>query len=431
MKRNFVVVSMGLLLLTSCKKGDFNPFCDGQFNKVYGGSQDEGAKSIFATPDGGYLFAGWAYSNDQDVSGNHGRSDVWLVKIACNGRIQWQKTFGGSDIDAANSITTDPEGNVMIAGTIFSNDGNVTHNNGGSDAWILKVDQMGNLVWEKNFGDARSDDAACVINAEGGGYIALIVSDADVTDQLGNWDVWVLKLDNNGNELWRTVLNNDKFDFGYKIINSNDGGYIMVGSTSSDIFDDAWVVKLDASGHKLWDKKFGGTNAEAFHSIVSVNGGYVAVGSTSSDDGDVVGKHPGLEPSEDVWLVKIDETGNLIWQKCLGGSGTDQGEAIVKTSSGGYAIAGSTQSNDGDVSGNHGSSSDAWIVEVDGVGNKIWQRTFGGTGQFGDSFFDLIKNPGNEYVAAGGTNSNDGDITGNHGAEDAWVITIKKPTVKY
>ena len=205
----------------------------------------------------------------------------------------------------------------------------------------------------------------------------------------------------------------------------------MVGSTSSDIFDDAWVVKLDASGHKLWDKKFGGTNAEAFHSIVSVNGGYVAVGSTSSDDGDVVGKHPGLEPSEDVWLVKIDETGNLIWQKCLGGSGTDQGEAIVKTSSGGYAIAGSTQSNDGDVSGNHGSSSDAWIVEVDGVGNKIWQRTFGGTGQFGDSFFDLIKNPGNEYVAAGGTNSNDGDITGNHGEEDAWVITIKKPTVKY
>jgi hypothetical protein len=430
MKRNFLLVSTGLVLLTSCIKDHFPPHCDGQFNNVYGGSENEGAYSIFAASDGGYLFGGWTLSNDQDVSGNHGREDVWLVKLDCNGRIQWQRAFGGSSSDAAFDITPDPQGNVMIAANTYSNDGDITHNNGGSDAWILKVDQLGNLVWEKNFGDVRGDDAISVINAPGGGYIVLIISDADVSGQHGNEDVWVIKLDNDGNELWRTVLNNDSYDLGLKIINSNDGGYILVGTTNSGNGDDAWVVKLDASGNKLWDKKFGGTSGDRFYSIITVDGGYVAVGSTNSLDGDVVGKHPGIDPNSggeasDVWVVKFDESGNMIWQKCLGGSLTDQGYAIVKTSSGGYAISGATDSNDGDVSGNHGGY-DAWIVEIDGLGNIVWQKTFGGTGVFGDGFHDLIKISGqDDYIAAGATDSNDGDITGNHGLQDAWVITIK------
>jgi len=197
MKRNFVVVSMGLLLLTSCKKGDFNPFCDGQFNKVYGGSQDEGAKSIFATPDGGYLFAGWAYSNDQDVSGNHGRSDVWLVKIACNGRIQWQKTFGGTGYDNLYSMMKTSDGNFVLCGETRSQDIDPLNYKGGAgDAWLVKIDPSGNQQLQKLFGGTDEEWLYSVIEGPNKKFITIGITfsnDKDVIGLHGYGDAWIMR----------------------------------------------------------------------------------------------------------------------------------------------------------------------------------------------------------------------------------------------
>ena len=403
------------------------------FNKIYGGSMDDRANAFDKTQDDGYIMAGFTFSNDGDISGNHGLTDAWVIKLDGNGNKVWQKVLGGTGSDQATSIKTTSDGGYIMVGTTTSNDGDVSYHaiNSYNDVWVVKLDGNGNIVWQKILGGVNEDFANSIGVTPDGSYIlagSTSSTDGDVKGNHGSGDAWVVKLDAGGNILWQKALGGTHYDQANSITSTPDGGYIMGGWTTSNDGDisgyhggsnDAWVVKLDGSGNLVWQKTLGGTDYDYAASITPTSdGGYIMTGSTMSNDGDVSGNHGNY----DAWIVKLDGYGNKIWQKALGGSDRDLTSSMTITSDGGYLIAGSTGSNDGDVNGNHGDY-DAWIFKLDASGNLLWQKTFGGT--VAESAYSIIPTSDSEYVMAAHANSNDGDLISNHGNGDAWIVKFK------
>lgn len=208
---------------------------------------------------------------------------------------------------------------------------------------------------------------------------------------------------------------------------TNDGGFIVAGSTHSDDgnvsgnhgMSDFWIVKLDSEGVLEWQKCLGGSGHDWAHSVQqTADGGYILAGSTESNDGDVTGNHGG----QDFWIVKLKEDGELEWQRCLGGSSNDTASAVQQTIDGGYIVSGYTESNDGDVSGNRGNS-DYWLVKLSSSGDLLWQKCLGGSDH--DYSHSLQQTTDGGYILAGSSRSNDGDVTGNQGDYDFWVVKLE------
>jgi len=168
-----------------------------QWQKSLGGSANELARSIQQTTDGGYIFVGYSDSNDGDVVGNQGIIDYWIVKLDNTGSIQWQKSLGGSNFDYGWSIRQAIDGGYIVAGYSNSNNGSVTSNHGSNDCWILKLNNLGNLQWQKSFGGSGFDYGWSIGQTIDGGYIILGNSssnDGDLTFNHGGWDFWIVKL---------------------------------------------------------------------------------------------------------------------------------------------------------------------------------------------------------------------------------------------
>ena len=183
---------------------------------------------------------------------------------------------------------------------------------------------------------------------------------------------------------------------------------------------DMWVVKLTSSGNIAWQKCLGGSETESSYGAFVQEipgGGFIIAGDTDSNDGDVSGNHGSM----DGWVVKLSSTGVLVWQKCLGGSNLEPFESIQPTPEGGFIVAGWTYSNDGDVSGNHGGS-DEWVVKLNSTGNIEWQKCMGGSG--GDHATSIDQTTDGGFIVGGYTNSNNGDVNGNHGDLDFWVVKL-------
>lgn len=209
------------------------------------------------------------------------------------------------------------------------------------------------------------------------------------------------------------------------IIKLSDGNFLVCGATASAFPGvhgdyDAFLAKLNPNGKTLWMKFYGGSGFDNFFNVMQYNdGSFIAVGTTNSNDGDVSGNHGG---DHDGWVVKLSANGNLQWQKCYGGSGDDQLTSVTKGSGNTFVVAGFSTSNDGDVNENHGDY-DGWVVKSDKNGNILWSKCIGGSSY--DDIFGINKVAGNHYVATGGTASNDGDISGNHGGDyDAYAIRL-------
>jgi len=225
---------------------------------------------------------------------------------------------------------------------------------------------------------------------------------------------------------WQKCLGGTESDYANSIQPTPDGGYIVAGFTNSTNGDvtgkhggyDAWVVKINSTGSLQWQKCLGGTSFDEAKSIQSTpDGGYIVAGYTQSTNGDVTGNHGGA----DAWVVKLSSTGSLQWQKCLGGTGADEAWSIQPTPDGGYIMAGYTDSTDGDVTGNHGLN-DAWVVKLSSTGSLQWQKALGGmNGDFANS---IKPTPDGGYIVAGYNYSNNGDVTGNHGDADVWVVKL-------
>jgi hypothetical protein len=347
---------------------------DIQWQKSLGGSSDDRATSIQQTTDSGYIVAGWSSSNDGDVSGNHGGYDYWIVKLTKNGDIQWQKSLGGSDYDLANSIQQTTDSGYIVAGTSNSNDGDVSGNHGNIDYWIVKLKKNGDIQWQKSLGGRNFDWANSIQQTTDGGYVVAgwsYSNDGDVSGHHNLGDYWIVKLKKNGDIQWQKSLGGSSEDDAYSIQQTTDSGYIVAGySFSNDgkvsghhggsFNADYWIVKLTKNGDMQWQKSLGGSGGESANSIQqTTDSGYIVAGGSSSNHGDVRGNHGG----GDYWIVKLTKNGDIQWQKCLGGSGGDGASSIQQTADSGYVVAGTSNSIDGHVSGNHGGY-DYWIVKL-------------------------------------------------------------------
>ncbi len=403
-----------------------------EWQKALGGTADDNGRSVQLTNDGGYIMAGGTLSNNGNVSGNHGGEDFWVVKTDASGSISWQKTFGGTGGEQANAVQQTADGGYIVAGHANSTNGDVTGVHGSYDMWVVKLDASGNLVWQKALGGTGTEEAYSISQTADGGYIVSglsISNNGDVTGNHGNNDWWVVKLTSTGAITWQKSLGGTGTEGAYFVRQTADGGYIVAGGTSSTNGDvtgahgggDCWIVKLDTAGNLVWQKALGGTASDEAYSVKSTpDGGYIVTGYINSTNGDVTGNHGGT----DAWVVKLDATGNITWQKALGGTANDIGFNVNLTTDGNYIITGYAASTNGDVTGNLGSN-DAWVMKVSAYGDLIWEKTLGGTGDDQGQGIQEVADGG--YIVLGRSSSNNGDVTGNHGSTDFWLAKLIPP----
>ena len=310
-----------------------------QWDKTFGGSDNDFGYSVQQTSDGGYVIAGYTDSYGA------GEWDVWLIKTDSEGNEQWDSTFGGSGEDVGYSVQQTSDGGYIMAGSTRS------YGVGYSDVWLIKTDSEGNEQWDKTFGGSDDDFGYSVRQTPDGGYI---IAGWTASYGAGPGDVWLIKTDSNGNELWNNTFGDSDWERGYCVRQTSDGGYVIAGVTqpygtgSSDVR----LIKADSRGNELWNNTFGGSDWERGYSVQQTSdGGYVIAGVTQ----------PYGTGSSDVQLIKTDSEGNEQWDKTCGGSGDDYGRSVQQTSDGGYVIAGDT--------GSYGAGEwDVWLIKTDSEG---------------------------------------------------------------
>lgn len=394
-----------------------------QWQKCLGGSNVDEASSIQQTSDGGYIVVGYSKSTNGNVTNNYGEDDIWLVKLDNIGNVQWQKSLGGSSTERSKSVLQTSDGGYILCGYTFSTNGQVTNNNGFVDAWVVKVDSVGNILWQKTFGGEYSDYANYIIQTNDGGYIFT----GETQESTSPANLWIVKLNNLGIMEWQRTYGGSSFDFGNYITQTSDNGYIVSGNTYSDDGDvvgfhggtDYWILKLDNSGNLQWNRCYGGSSFEGVYSIIqTTDGGYIMTGETLSNDGDVLNNTFGLS---NAWVVKINSTGNIQWQKTYGGSGQDIAYRVIQTNDGNYIFFCGTNSNNGNVTNNNGNL-DFWLVKVNSTGTLLWQKTYGGSQR--ETPQDFKKTSDGGFILCGSTTSNNGNVSGNNGSADYWVVKL-------
>jgi len=255
---------------------------------------------------------------------------------------------------------------------------------GSEDIYVVKLDSSGNVVWTKTIGGSLTDGAGSIIQSSDGGYV---VAGGTLSFGAGYADFYVVKLDSSGNVLWTKTIGGSNDDEAISIIQSSDGGYVVAGNTRSFGAGggDMYIVKLDSAGNVLWTKTIGGSGDDvAFSIIQSSDGGYVVAGWTDSFGAGYA----------DFYVVKLDSSGNVQWTKTIGGSNDDEARSIIQSSDGGYVVAGYTESFGVGARG-------FYVVKLDSSGNVVWTKTIGGSS--GDEAWSIIQSSDGGYVVAGGT----------------------------
>lgn len=403
---------------------------------TFGGSTNELGSSIIAFNDGSYAVVGFTQSIDGDVvtSKVDSQYDFWILKFDADDNLLWKKLYGGSsDEKAYKAIHTSDDG-FAVVGYAKSNDGDVSFNEGFEDVWILKLDNSGNIEWQKTTGFSGVDQGLSLIQTADNGYLIGGILDVTSSGGLGNkqsktqhagGDYWLIKLNITGEITWRNFFGGSNTDTCNDIVETTDG-YVLIGSSDStdvDITDnkgsyDFWVVKTDKNGDLLWEKNFGGSEIDEARAVVKTSDGdFIIVGDTRSNDKDITFNSGGA----DCWIIKIDTEGELLWEKTFGGSSFDVARSIKSTADNGYVISGSSRSLDNGFT-NQGQN-DAWVLKISSEGNEEWQETIGGSNI--DFLYDTIELNDGSYVAVGESSSNDGDMHTNKGFSDLLIIKLK------
>lgn len=404
-----------------------------QWESVLGGSDEDQATFGLQTLDGGYVVVGSTASNDYDVSGNHGAYDYWVVKLNSQGNIDWQKTLGGSSVEDVRWIIQTADSGYMVCGSSSSHNGNVTGHHGGyeEDYWIVKLNKKGIIKWQKSYGGSKRDHAVCISRTIDSGYIISGITystDGDVTHNGDSnyGDNWIVKIDSIGNIKWQKTYGGSGSEYPATIKQTFDKGYIIAGYSNSHDGDithnhgdfDYWVFKIDSLGVMQWQKSLGGSKADYAYSIIQLNdSGYILAGRTSSKNGNVTGNHG----NTDYWIVRLGNQGDIKWQKTYGGSNQDEARSMQQTSDGGFVIAGFSASTNDDVTSNHGGIDD-WVIKIDSTGILQWQKTYGGSKEDVATCIQTTSDGG--YVLFGDTQSNDGDVTKYYNGANFWVVKL-------
>lgn len=368
----------------------------------YGGDERDNLFSAIETPDGGYLLLGQSLSapSGDKTAPLYGSYDIWVVKIDENGNVIWDKTYGGDNLEFISSIIETSNGYILCGNSLSDISGNKTTPNLGTyDIWLVEIDFAGNILWQQSYGGDGADRPSDIITTSDNNILITAVSSTSNSGDFGQTnygaiDYWVLKLDLNGTLLWQQNYGGSGFDEARKVVETIDGNYIIVGFSNSPISGtknstnygdyDIWIIKIDPNGNLLWEKSYGGDAYDASYNVVEVNNGYFITGSSLSD---ISGNKTEISfGNSDFWGFKIDENGNIIWQKTIGGTLSDGCNSIVKNSDGTFLLGGSSNS---PISGTKTVSSygntDFWLVKLD---EEVLQTTL-----FDQQDFLLYPNP--------------------------------------
>jgi hypothetical protein len=330
----------GGYIITGTKNGSVfliktNTFGDSLWYKTYGGSNGDGGSEVHQTNDGGYIVLGYT------ASFGAGSNDVYLIKTDSFGDTLWSKTYGLSSSDIGYSVRQMIDSGYFIVGTI-----------GSSYIYVIKTNSIGDTIFTKTFHKNTNDDGMSGQQTTDGGFIIV----GTTADGIGNYeDVYLIKLQPNGDTSWTKTYGGVGHDYGNSIQQTADGGYIIAGGTSSfgAGSTDVYLIKTDSLGDTLFTKTYGGTDDEAASSVAqTTDGGYIITGCTNSFGAGLY----------DVYLIKTDMFGDTLWTRTFGGTGEDIGYSVQPTSDGGYIITGSTTS--------FGVGNHIYLIKTDANGNK-------------------------------------------------------------
>lgn len=434
---------------------------DIEWDKTYGGSSHEELRKILQTDDGNYVIGGWSSSGitGEKSDFSRGDRDFWILKInSSNQNIIWQKTIGGSGWDALYDMKLTPDGGFIIGGSSTSGISGEKNevNKGGFDYWVVKLDSLGNIEWQKTIGGSGHDRLYSISNTNNNGYIIGGWSDSNISgdkleNSLGGVDYWILKLDNSGNIEWQNTIGGSGDESAYPdllidrgdtvgavpIIQTIDGGYLLGGPSNSNISGDKsenskgefdiWLLKLNNNGVIQWQKTIGGSLSDRVHSIYQTYDGGFILGSSSKSNisGDKTENSFG---NWDSWLIKINNSGTILWQKTIGGSDWDVTKDIVEKNNNTRDIVfgGLTKSQ---PSGNKTSpkygSNDYWLVKVDSNGSNIlWQKSAGASSWDNLRSFQITNDNG--FILGGDSQSgaNNDKSEPSRGTRDYWVVKL-------
>lgn len=438
------------------------------WQKSFGGSKNDLSSFIKPASDGGFILGGSSHSNiSGDKSENNWdttlvTADFWIIKLDSAGNIQWDNTIGGFSNDRMGDFSNERMGDIvetndggfLVGGASKSNtSGDKTENTcvyQNYDYWVVKINSSGVIEWQNTIGACGDEFLCSMVQTSDEGYLLGGYSNSNIScDKTelnnagisgggypgcsgGTSDYWILKIDTTGNILYQKTLGRGFWasELLASVTNTNDGGFIC-GGQSDGIYSppiygvyDNWIVKLNANFTVQWQKVIGGSGMEKSGITKQLSDGNYILGSTSASDSSGLKTEPSFG-SFDFWVLKLDTVGNIIWQKTIGGSGNDRLISISPTFDNGIICGGFSNS---PISGLKTSANfglyDYWIVKLDSLGNIEWQRTIGGKGN--DFIGSVNQLPNGHYLVGGSSDSN---ISGNKtvnskGGSDYWAFEL-------
>ena len=369
------------------------------WDRRFGGTDFDFLYSFQQTTDGGFILGGYSRSGigGDKTQGNYGIYDYWIVKTDSLGNKQWDKVLIGANVDYLYSIQQTTDGGFILGGHSDSGIGydKTQATWGTGDYWIIKTDSLGNKQWDKDFGGTSNDELFSLQQTSDGGYILGGWSTSRISGNKtqDNWDTifpissdfWIVKIDSGGNKQWDKDFGGTGEDKLFSLQQTSDGGYILGGYSNSGISGnktqqcwglyDYWIVKTDSLGNKQWDQDFGGTDYNWFCFLQQTpDGGYILGGYSNSGIGG--NKTQPCWGLYDYWIVKTDSLGNKQWDKNFGGTDMEELWKVSQTTDGAYLISGDSYSPiSGDKTENNFGLEQTWVLKIDSLGNKLWDKT--------------------------------------------------------
>lgn len=409
-----------------------------EWQRCYGGTDDDTGYSIGVTTDGGYIIAGCAGSVNGDIlpktsdALHGGKCDYWAARTDNKGNIVFKKLLDGTESDVARKAIQTDDGGYLIAGSTSSNDLDVSGNHGDFDVWIIKLDAAGEVVWKKCYGGPGYEDFGSLILTADGGFAfcaGTSSNSADVSGNHGSSDFWVVKANGSGAIQWARCYGGTGYEKAFSLCTMPDGGFVVCGFTDSQngqvqgnhSFDlDGWVIRLDASGNLMWAKCFGGTLQETLYSVNTLMDGSLLLGGyATSADGDLTVNYG----NDDGWLLRITDSGQLIWSQSFGGNSYDSFSKVLQEPGGLLLAAGYSRSASGHLTANYGDW-DYWLMQIDLNGTVLFSQNYGGSGP--DVCFDaaLTGDGGLVMIGYSATTDTSNDVSGNRGKKDYWLAKL-------
>ena len=403
-----------------------------------GGTSDDESRFIANTADGGYFQIGRSKSVDGDIPSNQGDYDLSLMKLDASGAVTWSKSYGGTAFDGGFHGMECANGDFIVIGSTNSNDGDVSGNHGGSDLWVMRLDAGGNILWQIVYGGSGTEFGLCIHQTSDGGFIASGLSDSadgDITGAYGANDMIVLRISGEGDIIWANNIGGSGGDRGWHIIELSTGGFVLTGDSDSIDGDmpavnqggvDAVAVFIedDGVGTVIGVVTFGGTGGDEARFVAEQpDGNLVFSGATLSGDGQVVNYHGGY----DYWVFGADQNGNLLWGSAFGGTANEYVRFMYMASNGDVVTGGYCDSVDGDLLFSNGGS-DSYVIRVNGSdGTLRWGYNFGGS--LNEIPFGACVAADGGFVVTSVSNSTDFDVDNALGGNDMWVIKLENDLV--